>query len=263
MSAKSPKAQKPREVRWNDIQEQLLKDKIEFFLNTHLEPTVLIPDDGFQTEWLVDSQRFQDLLIATYFEISNGGMLKSNERDFLLAQIREECREGGRRLTEPETEETDKDVIVQAVVALMNRDERFSDQTMALVKKLKEIQTEEKISTDEIPIFTNIFSKKLNRLIPVLRGYGVEVVMEHKESGSHCTLKRLVTFKKEPSIEEVVTEGSAGKSSSQSSVTTPKTGTGLPSADGADGEFRGDPRKSSIGPTESKAGTSAKNGGVK
>lgn len=62
---------KPREARWPDIYTQLQEDKVEFFLNTHLEPTVLIPSDGFQTEWPVDSQRFQDLLVSVFYEISN------------------------------------------------------------------------------------------------------------------------------------------------------------------------------------------------
>ena len=101
---------KSSEASWTRIFTQLQEDKVEFFLNTHLEPTVLIPNDGFQTEWPVDSQRFQDLLVSLFYEISNGEILKTNERDFLTAQIREECRKGGRRLTEPETTATDEDV---------------------------------------------------------------------------------------------------------------------------------------------------------
>ena len=118
MSQKS----KPRDARWTEIYTQLQEDKVEFFLNTQLEPTVRIPTDGFQTEWPVDSLRFQDLLVSMFYEISNGGILKSSDRDFLMAQIREECRKGGRELTEPEAAKTDEDVIVQTVVALMNRE---------------------------------------------------------------------------------------------------------------------------------------------
>ena len=177
---------KPSDAQWTDIYTQLQEDKVEFFLNTQLEPTVLIPNDGFQKEWPVDSMRFQDLLVSVFYEISKGEILKSNERDFLMAQIREECRKGGRRLTEPETAETDEDVIVQAILALVNREPEFSNQTVILLKSLRKIQKEGCLSSsEEIPIFTNIFSRKLGRLIPVLRGYGIEVVMEHKESGNH------------------------------------------------------------------------------
>ncbi len=192
---------KASDASWAKIYKQLQEDKVEFFLNTQLEPTVLIPNDAFQTEWPVDSQRFQDLLVSMFFEIAKG-ILKSTDRDFLMVQIREECRKGGRRLTESEATETDEDVIVQAILALMNRESEFSNQTVILVKNLQEIQKEGRLSSSEgIPIFTNIFSRKLTRLIPVLRGYGVEVVMEHKGNGSHCTLKRMEAFQKESILE--------------------------------------------------------------
>jgi hypothetical protein len=80
--------------------EQLKKDGLEFYLNSRLEPTVRIPNDAFQKEWPVDSQRVQDLLVAVHYDISEGGILRSLERDFLLAQLREECRNGGRRFSE-------------------------------------------------------------------------------------------------------------------------------------------------------------------
>ena len=260
MSQKS----KPRDARWTEIYTQLEEDKVEFFLNTQLEPTVRIPTDGFQTEWPVDSLRFQDLLVSMFYEISQGGILKSSDRDFLMAQIREECRKGGRELTEPEAAKTDEDVIVQTVVALMNREPKFSDQTGVLSKKLQAIQTASSLSHSEgIPTFTNIFSRKLNRLIPVLRGYGVEVVMEHKESGSHCILTRMESFQKEPLPEEIVPDGSTNESSAEPSGATHRTGTGLPLADDADGGFRADPPKSLNGASEPKIPVAAKKGGAK
>lgn len=253
----------PRDARWKEIYTQLQEDKVQFFLNTELEPTVRIPTDGFRTEWPVDSQRFQDLLVSMFFEITEE-ILKSTDRDFLMAQIREECRKGGRELTEPEAEKTDEDVIVQTVVTLMNRMETFSGLTGLLSKELKKILDANFLSFSEgIPTFTNIFSRKLNRLIPVLRGYGVEVVMEHKESGSHCTLTRMESFQKEPLPEEIVPDGSTNQSSAKSSGATPKSGAGLPPADDADGEYRADPPKMSSGASDPKNNASSKKGGVK
>jgi hypothetical protein len=255
---------KPSDAQWTDIYTQLQEDKVEFFLNTQLEPTVLIPNDGFQKEWPVDSMRFQDLLVSVFYEISKGEILKSNERDFLMAQIREECRKGGRRLTEPETAETDEDVIVQAILALVNREPEFSNQTVILLKSLRKIQKEGCLSSsEEIPIFTNIFSRKLGRLIPVLRGYGIEVVMEHKESGSHCSLKRLESFQKEPKLEDAVADGSTFASSGQSSGVTSTAGMALPPPDDADGEFRADPPRSINGASDLKTIAATKKGGAK
>ena len=67
------------------------------FLNSRLEPTLHVPDDAFQQDWPAVSQRVQDLLTAIYYDISKGSVLKSSEREFLLAQIQEECRRGVRR----------------------------------------------------------------------------------------------------------------------------------------------------------------------
>lgn len=229
----------PVEPSWNKIFKQLQEDNIEFFLNTDLEPTVLIPTDGYQKEWPVNSERFQDQLVSVFYEISGGEILRASERDFVTTQIRLECHKGGRQLTASEAEKTDQDVIVQAILALMNELKEFSGQTAVLVSRLRKIQAEEKISSaGEIPIFTNIFSRKLNRLIPVLRGYGIEVVMEHKDSGSHCTLKRLDSFQNEPSIDDAVYEGSTSQSSAQPSGVKPCTGRQIQTSDGTDGEMR-------------------------
>jgi hypothetical protein len=168
---------------------------------------------------------------------------------------------GGRELTEPEAAKTDEDVIVQTVVTLINRAETFSGLTGLLSKELKKIQDADFLSSSEgIPTFTNIFSRKLNRPIPVLRGYGVDVVMEHKESGSHCTLKWMGAFQKEPLPEEIVPDGSTNQSSAKSSGATPKSGAGLPPADG---EYRADPPKMTSGASDPKNNASSKKGGAK
>ena len=286
-----PVKTKPREVLWSDIYIQLQEDKIEFFLNTQLEPMVMNPNDGFQTEWLVNSQRFQDLLMSMYFEISNGGILKSIERDFLMAQIREECRKGGRRLTEPETAEADEDVIVQAVLFLVNSLSKttvttvFNDRTVVLLQKLRSFQTDGSISfAEEISIFTNIFSRKLTRLVPVLRGYGVQVDLSHGEEGSRCKLTRLEAFQFEPNAGQVQpsADGKRNESSGSSSVAKPMTGSKIQRTDGTDGtvRFENDDREVGTttqtdvqvpGPTKPgtdsgnglPASTSAKNGGAK
>lgn len=259
---------KPREARWTDIYTQLQEDKVEFFLNTHLEPTVLIPTDGFQTEWPVDSQRFKDLLVSMFYEINNGRILKSNERDFLMAQIREECRKGGRRLTEPEAVETDQDLLVQAILYLVNSMPKnamasvFNGRTVHLQKRIEEFQKEGAIPCyPEIPTFTNIFSRRLARLVPVLLGYGVQIDLSHAEDGSRCKLTRLETFKSEPNSRQVQpsTDGWNSESSDQSSGTTSMPGKDLAPADDSDGDFRSDPPRT----TDLKDVAGTKKGGAK
>ena len=168
-----------------EVFSQMRDDGCEFFVNSQLHPTVEIPDDGFQQDWAADSQRIQDLVISLYYEMT-GERITSPEREFLMALLREECRKGGRRHSENEAEETDSDVIVQAVLFHMNSNGSFTGRTVDLVKALRETQKSGQISEAEsIPVFTNIFSRRLRRLVPVLKGYGVGVTMEHKEEGSH------------------------------------------------------------------------------
>lgn len=238
---------KPREARWTDIYTQLQEDNVEFFLNTHLDPTVLIPNDGFQTEWPVDSQRFKDLLLSVFYEISNGRILKSSECDFLMAQIREECRKGGRRLTDSEAAETDQDLMVQAILYLVNSMPKdatasvFNGRTVLLQKRFEGFQKEGAIPCyPEIPTFTNIFSRRLARLVPVLRGYGVQIDLSHAEDGSRCKLTRLETFKFEPNSRQVQpsTDGWKSSSSGQSSVVSSVTGSQIQHTDGTDDETR-------------------------
>lgn len=232
--------------RITDVFNQMKADGCEFFLNSRLKPTVKIPDDEFQTEWATDDQRVQDLLVSLHYELT-GELLKSAERDFLLTQLREECRKGGRRFSEIEADETEKDVIVQAILCLMNRDNAFRGPMVLLQRRLGDLQATGALHyTDEIPVFTNIFSRRLRRLIPALKGYGVSVNIEHKEDGSHCTLNCMETFQREPTVTFTKADGSSDESSGESSGGSSCYGKDLPPADDSDGVTRMDPPRPSV-----------------
>jgi hypothetical protein len=163
----SENAQSP-EKKWAKLVEQFSEEKLEFFLDTELIPTVKIPGDNFQQDWAVDSLRFNDFIVTRAFELY-GAIPKSSEMDFLLSLFREECRVGGRRVSQEQEATIDKDVIVQGVVCVMNEKSEFNDKTAVLLTDLITKQAEGKFSKQEtLPPFTNIFSRKLNRLIPVL-----------------------------------------------------------------------------------------------
>jgi hypothetical protein len=238
------------ECRWPELFTQLREDRTEFFMNSQLEPTLLIPGDGFRQEWPVDSQRVQDLLTTMYYELTTS-ILKSTERELLLSLMREECRRGGRRLTEDEAESTEQDVIVQGIVALVNAaalakkagdsdiNPVFNGRTANLQELLTGLRKKGQISAhEEIPIFTNIFARKLNRLIPVLRGYGIEVAMEHKEDGSYVSVNKLETFQPEMPGEDAKADASGKPSSGESSVGRSNSGSDYEQADDADAEKR-------------------------
>lgn len=265
------------ESRWPELFTQLQEDRTEFFMNSKLEPTLLIPGDGFRQEWPADSQRVQDLLTTMYYELT-ASILKSTERELLLSLIREECRRGGRRLTEDEAAGTEQDVIVQGIVALVNAaalakqageadiNPVFNGRTAILQKLLNGFQSDGVISAhEEIPIFTNIFARKLNRLIPVLRGYGIEVVMEHKEDGSYVSVRKLDSFQPEMPRQQAEAEadGSAKEPSGESSGRThgPQTGSAAP--DDTDGSFRSDPPSSKAAADGVTPTATNKKGGAK
>lgn len=228
------------EVGFTDVVKQMQDDGCEFFVNSKIEPTVTVPDDGFQQDWPADSQRVQDLIHSLYHDLSGGEIMKSSDASFLMALIREECRKGGRRLSQAETSETDKDVLVQTMLVFVNKHESYEGRTLDLLGRFREIHGAGYVDVSEdIPVFVNIFSRRLRRLIPMLRGYGVEVVITHKEDGSRCTVKRLDNFEAEPA------DGSRVESSGESSDGTSDQGKDLPLPDDSDGTARTDSSKSS------------------
>ncbi len=246
MSESADKKGEKREVRRSKLIQQLREEEVQFFLNSILEPTVHIPGDAYQKDWPADSQRVCDFVTAAYYDL-NVTILSSAEWEFILSQIREECRAGGRRASETEAPQTDKDVIVQAALHLVNERAEFDDLTSVLVGLLRTIQLNGKNAQhEEIPAFTNIFSRRLRRLIPVLKGYGVEVSLRHEEDGSYCSLKRLPGFQREPDSATTLArtaDDASRQSSGQSSGGTATKGKEFRKADGADGETRFDDPK--------------------
>lgn len=235
---KSNSSKPTPEICVKQIIVQMRDDGFEFFVNSKNEPTIKFPNDPYQKEWPADSQRVNDYLHSVYFEL-NGLFLKSPERDFLMAQLREDCRTGGLRMSEVESVETEQDPIVQAVICLMNRHDKIDSLTAHLLAKLRKIQSEGWISAKEdLTPFVNVFSRQLRRLIPTLKGFGLSISLEHKEDGSHCKIERLADFQSEP------TDGFTPVSSDESSGVSSGGGESLPKADDADGTYRADKRRS-------------------
>jgi hypothetical protein len=247
MSENTDKKDEDKEVRRAKLIEQLrVEENVGFFLNSILEPTLHLPGDAFQKDWPVDSQRVSDLVVAAYYA-DNEAILSAGEREFILSQIREECRAGGRRASETEATQTEKDVIVQGVLYLMNQQPEFDDQTCVLLGKLRTNQLQGKTAQhEEIPAFTNIFSRRLRRLVPVLRGYGVEVGMRHQEDGSYCKLVRLDAFQREGDSTTTLAKTADDENrqpSGEPSGGIPKKGKEFKKADATDGENRFDDPK--------------------
>lgn len=234
-----------KEKRTRLIQ-QLKDDGVRFGVNTLNTPTLCIPEDPFQTEWPADSQRVADLVYTIYYE-QNGEVLTVAEREFLLSLIRQECREGGRWFGETEAEQTERDVIVQAILCYMNTHAKFDDLTAGLVGELRVLQRSGKISQHEdIPAFTNMFTRRLRRLVPVLKGYGVVVEIYHKEDGSHTRLTRLDDFQVEPDSATTLInppDDRNRQASGHSSGVNATMGREFRKADGDDGETRFDDPK--------------------
>jgi hypothetical protein len=106
--------------------------------------------------------------------------------------------------------------------------------TATLLTKLNEPNVIRHVKgVEELPALVNIFSRRLNRLTPALRGLGIEVSIWHKEDGSYCSLKRLGHFVKEA---DALTRQASG----DPSVTTTKKGKDFKPADGSDGSERFD-----------------------
>jgi len=226
------------------IVELLEEHGVELFLNSGYEPTVRIPEDVDRQDWPVNGERFRDLVETVLHEVNDKNFLGYNERRLLFSKVREACRKGGRRLSQHEVATTENDPIVQAIICMMNDMEQFSGFTAVLLRNLRKIQEGGQIcASPEISKFTNVFSRKLGRLKIVLRGYGVDLDITHKENGSISTLRRLPDFQRELDSDTTPEDGPDGvevQSSASSSGVTPDEGTDLGLTDDDDGETQFD-----------------------
>ena len=236
---------KTTDMKLKAVVEQMKQDGCEFFLDSSNQPTVMIKDDNFQQDWPANHERVQDHIISLYYELTDGQAVKSSELQLLLALLREDCRNGERRLSQAEEAETEGDVIVQTILCYLSANEGFDGRTCDLMRTLKEIEETKLEFSSGIPVFLNVFSRRLRRRIPTLRGFGVGVVIEHKEQGSFCKLSRLENFQADDSP-----DGSAEVSSDRS----PSNGKGLAPADDTDGQTRKESRRLSADSAVGKGG---------
>lgn len=207
---------------------------VQFLVNTKNEPVVFLPDTPFQQYWPAGHDRVESYLAVSYHDLSGGGYLKAGELAAIVALLKDECYKGGRRMTDIESPETEKDPIVQAVLYFMNGVELFDGMTATLLSKLNEPDIMRKVrGAEDFPILTNIFSRRLNRLTPILRGLGMELKLWHEEDGSHCRLKRLPNF-------VIEADALIRQSSVEPSVAGSLTGKDFRPADGTDGTERFD-----------------------
>ncbi len=217
-----------------------------FFVNAKHEPVIYLPRTPFQRYWPAGHDRVVSHVSSVYHDLSNGGYIKPTELAALLALLKEECYTGGRCLTELESPEVERDPIVQAVICFMSTTEVFDDMTATLLEKLRKTEIFRNVrGIEDFPILTNIFSRRLNRLTPALRGLGIEVCVQHKEDGSYCKMTRLKGFMKE--VDALTRHASANPS-----VASPKQGIDFKPTDGSDGNERFDDAPQKQVPAEPK-----------
>jgi hypothetical protein len=230
----SASTENSRKGRLAKTVKQLKEEGVQFLLNSLNQPTIFIPDDPFQQHWPADHERFLVHVSSVYNDLTDD-YLKSGERDMLVDLFKAECYRGGRRMTTVEAEAIDKDPIVQAFIAFHNNEPEYSGLTATFLEKLSapKIQNQLVPRTDSFPTLTMIFSRRVNRLRPVLTGLGIAVEITHAENGSHIRSRRLDSFTPEP-------DASRSNASAQSSDATPANGRDFDPDDESDGVLRYD-----------------------
>jgi hypothetical protein len=223
-------ASNKKAVPLSKVIKQLIDDGKQFFVNSLLKPVVHIPDDPYQQYWEVTHERFLAHVSAVYHALTNE-YLKTADRDMLIELLKEECYKGGRRLTEVEAALVEKDSIVQAVLLfLRNRKDDFDGLTRNLLAELRKDFIQDRIvpPDPDFPILTNIFSRRLNQLVPALRDLGVSCQINHEEDGSHAKVQKLAHFKP-------VADALEKKASGQPSAASADPPKGIAAPDGSDG----------------------------
>lgn len=220
---------------------RLRRDGADFFLNSTLEPTISIREDYFQQVWPANSERVRDLVLVTYYDLTRQP-IDGVEMKQLMAMLREECRVGGRRATEIEAMKAEEQAIVQGILCLLNGRESYVGRTATLLQLLQDLQAHRKITdADRLTPLVNVFSRRLKRLIPTLRGFHVAGELTHREDGSHCSLRRLDGFEREPEAAPRIAPSNDDTDAAAllvSSVGSRDVGRDLGPSDAADGNFR-------------------------
>lgn len=186
-----------------------LKSKCEFFQNSDGVPMLRIREDNFQKEWQVDDPRVRDFLINSYFALNSEAnkelqcVLKPGEIEFLQVLIREECRSSGVRYSSAQDSKADSDPIVQGCVFIMNEIDGYDNKSSVLAASIRSLQQSRLIDKSPLPVLTNLFTRRLNRLVPTLRAIGLEVAIRHDEDGSYTHIKRLEHFSLEANQERI------------------------------------------------------------
>jgi hypothetical protein len=215
----------------------------EFCVNSRWEPMVRVHSDCHQMYWPANSERIRDLVVVAFYEWNHRPISHTEFTQF-MAELREECRAGGRRVSEDESARAEENAIVQGVLHVLNCDACYVGRTADLLLVLHTLQAERRITdVDRLPVLVNVFSKKLKRLIPVLRGLQIHAEIIHREDGSHCVLRRLEGFEDESptaSLPAGPTDGPDDNEQMGASVVNTYAGTDLGLADATDGNLRFD-----------------------
>lgn len=221
-----------------EIVKKMKEDGGEQFESSNGDPMVILPGDNSRREWLCNSQRVQDWVAMEYYSRTLN-MIDKITLYFTLLFLREECRVGVCRPSESEMDENENHPIVQGMQLVVNITPRFEGRTADLQDRLLKEQDNGNISRkEEIPQLTNQFSRQLKNLIPELKELGIDIKIEHRESGSYVKIRRLKNFAVEPSDGKQRFPDGGKTASSDPTPTVTKT---LAEADDTDAHYEYEP----------------------
>ena len=182
-----PSNQQPRLPH---LVKELRRQGFEFFVDAKKSPRVKFPNET--GDYPAGHVRIADTLRVIAYE-TRSEMLAKSEVEFLLAVIRTECHRGGQRICDTNIKAAEASATFQAVLRFFTCRDQWEGRTTDFREELTRAQGDEAVPC-YLPVFTNVFSRELNRHRDALRHYGIEVQFTRRQDGSHIKLTRLPGF---------------------------------------------------------------------
>ena len=163
---------------------------LEPFCDDLETPLAILPDDAHRA-WKLASERVRVWIHERFFSQTNRFLSPSDLSAVIRLLQGEAWRAPRRSLQEnPVWQEIEASPVGQAIAIYGNIRGNFQGRTATFLNALLRTDIQSRIAprSQHFPRITQVFSRRLSALIPLLRVIGLELVIEHREDGSHCTL---------------------------------------------------------------------------
>lgn len=199
------------------------KANLEPFCDELRTPSVVIPDDPIERVWTIQSDRVKSWIAEKFFA-NTDRMIADRDINQVLRVLEGRAWKTPRRVPKDEAtwDVIERNPVALSLIIYANQYGDFDGLTRQLYKSVSHpiIQNKLMALANKFPVNTQVFSRRLKDVIPLLKTIGLEIALRHEEIGSHCTMKMVrPTFTQEPdAIPVIPSDTLGGKNPAQAGI---------------------------------------------